>query len=368
MIATSTCRCVHVVKNAQPECAAICRIIATLSRHTEFLGYHTSVICLGESGPLAGEMESSGANVRPVRWTGARRDLALSFGFYSAMRAERPDIVHVHHGGIAVRLLSRAAGAQAVVQQVHSRILENSAKPFSKVSFRYADAVIAVSRAVASRLRANSVEVIHPGIQCSSHPAPLRPRKYLLLGAAGRLVTLKGIDVLIRAVTQLCRSGYSIRLQIAGSGPEEACLRQQVRDLQMNAHIEFTGWISNLSALRQDWDLTVVPSLEEGFGLAALESMALGRAIIASRVGGLPELIADGVTGVLVAPGDADQLASAIARFAVNREALVTMGAAAWEQANAHFSADSMATATAALYGRLLNRDKQKVFGPATDC
>lgn len=350
-------RCVHVIKNAMPESAAICRLVAGLAQGTQPLGYSTSVLCLGEAGPLQSDLEQSGATVRTVRWNGTRRNLVLCPGLYSAMRDEHPDIVHVHHGGLAVRLLSRAAGARAVVQQVHSRVLESSGKIVNNVTFRGADAVIAVSNAVASCVNTKSVEVIYPGIQCTSHPAQLCPKEYLLLGVAGRLVSLKGIHILIQAVAKLVQGGYPVRLQIVGDGPEEASLRQQVQNLGMDAHIEFTGWLPSLTAVRKDWDLAVVPSLEEGFGLSALEAMAMGRSVIASRIGGLSELIEDGVTGSLVEPGDADRLAAAIAGFSINRSGLASMGTAAWERANSCFSAVQMATATAALYGRLLNRD-----------
>lgn len=346
----------HVIKNAQPESAAICRMIATLSLGTQPLGYNTSVVCLGEAGPLQSDLEQTGANVRTVRWNGARRTAVLWHEFYSAMRNERPDIVHVHHGGLAVRLLSRAAGARAVVQQVHSRVLECSGESVSNVKLGGADSVIAVSKAVASQVNAKSVEVIYPGVQCAGHPVPLRPKEYLLLGIAGRLVPLKGIHIMIQALAKLVLAGHPVRLQIAGDGPEGSSLRQQVHALRMDAHIEFIGWLPDLTAIRENWDLAVLPSLEEGFGMSALEAMAIGRAALVSHVGGLPELIDNNVNGMLVAPGDADSLASAIVKVIADRQLLASMGISAWEKARSHFSSTLFASRTAAVYDRLLGR------------
>lgn len=350
-------RCVHVIKNAQAESAAICRIVATLARKLRSHGYRTSVICLGAGGPLVNELEGSGANVRIVRWRGARSDVARSWGFWSALSAERPDIVHVHHGGLAVRLLSRLAGTRAVVQHVHGRTLEDKAAPIDQVNFRGANAVIATSKAVACCLRAGTIEVIYPGIQSLPIPAPLRSKNELVLGVAARLVPLKGIDILIRAAAKARERGLKIRVQIAGIGASESSLRELVRELGMGDCIEFAGWLADLSMLRENWDVAVVPSLEEGFGLSALEAMAIGRAVIASRVGGLPELVIDGVTGLLVAPGDVDALAKAISELVEKRELVASMGVAGWERAQAHFSATQMTETTAALYERLLHRN-----------
>jgi glycosyltransferase involved in cell wall biosynthesis len=349
------CCCVHVIKNAQPESAAICRIVALLSEHVRPLGYRVSVVCLGAGGPLVAELEDAGAKVRIVPWTGVRSDFVLSRTFWWAMRAERPDIVHVHHGSRAVRLLSRLAGARAIVQHVHSRTIENQGVPINGVSFRSADAVIATSRAVASCLRGTSpVDVIYPGIQSPPYPLPVLSKGTLLLGVAGRLVPLKGIHILISAVAKLRKNGLAVCVQITGSGPQECALRKQIRELEMDDQFELIGWSSDLKTIRENWDIAVVPSLEEGFGLAALEAMGGGRAVIASRVGGLPELVIDGITGLLVTPGDVDALADGIAQLANERALLESMGIAGWRRAREQFSALEMAEKTAALYARLL--------------
>jgi glycosyltransferase involved in cell wall biosynthesis len=346
-------RCVHVIKNAQPESAAICRIIAELSESMRPLGYDTSVICLGEGGPLAEELNSSGAGVHVVAWTGARHDLT-AWSFYSALGVQTPDIVHVHHGGRAVRMLSRLAGCQAVVQQVHSRILENKGTSVQTIRFQNADAVIAVSKAVAECVRANSVEVIYAGIRVPDRPLPMRRKEKLILGVAARLIALKGIHVVISAVAQLRAQGFNVALQIAGEGPCQASLLKQIRDLNMHDDIMILGWSPEMSSLRENWDIAVAPSLEEGFGLAALEAMAIGRPVIASRVGGLPELVVHGATGLLTTPGDVNELAAAITQLYFERDLMISMGHAAWERARSQFSSDHMVSKMAALYERLL--------------
>jgi glycosyltransferase involved in cell wall biosynthesis len=106
-----------------------------------------------------------------------------------------------------------------------------------------------------------------------------------------------------------------------------------------------------------------MPSMEEGLPISALEAMASARPVVASRVGGLCELVVDGVTGYLVPPGDTEALARRIAELAGDRERLAQMGMAAWRRAQSEFSACVMAQRTAALYDRLLGR--RPASGPA---
>ncbi len=346
-------QCLHIVKNTHTECAAICHVVAGLSKGLAPLGYRTSVVFLSGEGPLLGQFRAAGVDAYACAWTGTASDLRGAGAFFLLARALRPDIVHVHHGGLSVRLPARLCGG-AVVQHVHSPILENTGERLCATRFRGAHAVIATSRAVASCVRAAKLEVIYPGVVVGSSPEPLQPKDYMLIGAAARLVPLKGLADLISALSRLRTRGINARLQIAGEGPEEQRLRTHAQECGVLQEVEFLGWRSDLSRIRAAWDVAVVPSLEEGFGLSALEAMAIGRAVVASRVGGLAELIEDGVSGLLVAPEHTDALAAALFRLAGQRERLASMGAAAWQRARCYFSAERMAEATHGLYQRVL--------------
>ena len=113
---------------------------------------------------------------------------------------------------------------------------------------------------------------------------------------------LKGIDFLLSAAAVLRREFPGLRVEIAGSGPQHEKLGKMATQVGLGGQVKFLGWIDNLNSVLPRWDVFVMPSLEEGFGIAALEAMAAGLPVVATSVGGLPELIEDGKTGWLVPP------------------------------------------------------------------
>jgi glycosyltransferase involved in cell wall biosynthesis len=154
--------------------------------------------------------------------------------------------------------------------------------------------------------------------------------------------------------------GIEVRAEIAGSGPSESALRDLVGSLGVAERVRFLGWQVDVDRLLASWDLLVIPSLEEGFPLSALEAMAAARPVVASRVGGLSELVVDGVTGRLVPPGDTEALVRCIAEMASDRRRLSLMGDEGWKRVRGHFSAELMARRTVELYDRLLHRGKHR--------
>jgi glycosyltransferase involved in cell wall biosynthesis len=119
-------------------------------------------------------------------------------------------------------------------------------------------------------------------------------------------------------------------------------------------HIRFRGFVTDTAEYFAGVDLLAVPSLHEGLGVAALEAMAAGRAVIATRVGGLAESVLDGVTGFLVPPRDAAALAGAIAKLARSRSLAQTMGKRGRERVGRHFSLESMASQNESYYYELV--------------
>jgi glycogen synthase len=138
------------------------------------------------------------------------------------------------------------------------------------------------------------------------------PRPYLF--AAARFIPKKGLDVLIRAMRQIDAAGLDVDLILAGSGPEEAALRSLAGELGLEQRVRFWGTASRreIAALLNGCALFVLPSLWEAFGIASLEAMVCGKAVVASDCGGIPEVVRDGETGLLVPPGDAVALSQAI--------------------------------------------------------
>jgi len=347
--------CLHIIKNAQPECTGITRLVTSLARHSEPLGYNVKVLFLGD-GPLLETVRHAGIRASAVSWTASRRDLAGAWRVWRWLRKHPAQIVHVHHGGTAVRIICRMAGTRAFVQHVHSRILEPEGGSISQLSFRGADAVVACSQAVADCVRGSHPEVIYSGVETGSEPpSPPDCAGPLTVGILTRLIPLKNVEAVIKAAACLARRDIGIHVEIAGTGPSEPALHELAKSLAVTDRVHFLGWQTDIPSLMKNWDLLAIPSLEEGVPISALEAMAAARPVVASRIGGLGELVVDGVTGMLLAPNDTEALVACLANLAGDRRKLILMGREGWTRAREDFSAELMARRTTELYDRLLN-------------
>jgi glycosyltransferase involved in cell wall biosynthesis len=212
------------------------------------------------------------------------------------------------------------------------------------------DLVIATSRAVADLVAADRVHVVYPGVPMGKASTTRQP---LTIGAAGRLVPIKGYDVLLEAFAGLRAKYPGARLEIAGEGPSRPDLEMQAHSLNIVDAVTFLGWRTDLEALMSRWTVFVQPSREEALGIAVLQAMASGSCVVASEVGGLPEIIESGVTGVLVPPANAHALASALAELLQRPERRRCLGEAAWWQAR-QFSESRFAAGIVGAYRELL--------------
>jgi glycosyltransferase involved in cell wall biosynthesis len=171
----------------------------------------------------------------------------------------------------------------------------------------------------------------------------------------GRLSPEKGFDVLLRAFARVREARPDARLVLAGRGLEEGALTALAGELGVADAVEFRGWVrsDDVPALIDRASVVAVPSREEGFGMTALEAALRARPVVASRTGGLPEVVEDGVTGVLVAPEEDGELAVAIGELIGDRERAARLGLAARERAQRLFSSDRLLDEHAELYRRL---------------
>jgi glycosyltransferase involved in cell wall biosynthesis len=164
----------------------------------------------------------------------------------------------------------------------------------------------------------------------------------------GALERRKGHAVLLAAAERL-PAGSDLRFVFAGAGSEEAALRRRAG--QLGVAVVFAGFQKDIGACLAAADVVAMPSLQEGLGVAALEAMAAGLPVVASRVGGLGEAVVDGETGVLVAPGDPVALARALAELARDPGRRARLGAAGRRRVLARYTMAQMAEATLACYG-----------------
>jgi glycosyltransferase involved in cell wall biosynthesis len=220
---------------------------------------------------------------------------------------------------------------------------------------------IAISRGLARYLEevegfdGESFEIVHYGIEPDGEPPPYRADVPRLL-CVGRLIPIKGHIVLLRAFAQARKDVPDLELEIAGRGPLEPALRALARELDVADAVRFLGHVTPIQTAIENAAVVVVPSMGEGFGMVALEAMERARPVVAASIGGLGEIVQDGVTGVLVPPGEAEPLAAAIVRVASDPMLARTMGEAGRSRALIRFLQAFCTERTELLYEDALSR------------
>lgn len=292
---------------------------------------------------VAGGSAKSKLTAAATGWAVRRQMMAL-------LRAFRPDVLHVHCVSVnaAYAVAAGAALRVPLVVTLHGELTMDATRLFERepwarrvlrATLDAADAVTAVSgqtlaeaerwygRPFGSRGR-----VVYNGIDPAGAAAAVpwpHPRPYFL--AIGRHVPQKGFDVLLRAFATVARdAGWSRDLILAGDGAEHAGLRQLAADLGVGDRVAFPGRVDHATACRlfAGCDGFVLPSRLEPFGIVNLEAMAAGKAVVATRVGGVPEVVVDGATALLVPADDVGALAAAVRRVAADAPLRARLGAA----------------------------------------
>jgi glycosyltransferase involved in cell wall biosynthesis len=352
----------HILGTAEPEGTGMARIVRALAESLDPTRYRIHAWFLEGAGPLVGMLRQGGVEASALEWWRGAHDPAGAWRFWRRLCNLKFAVVHLHFGGRSVCWLARSATRAKIIRHLHGRILEPQGLTPVYFSAQGADAVVAVSQAVASRVVDGQARVIYAGVTVPPSSPPARRDRApteIILGTAGRLVELKGIEYLLSAAAALRSEFPALRLEIAGSGPERDKLEAAVADSGLGDHVTFLGWVRDLTTVLPRWDVFVMPSLEEGFPIAALDAMAAGLPVVATSVGGIPELIEDGKTGWLVPPRHAEALASRLRLLLSNPELRSRMGAAGYARVRDHFSAAQMTESIAQLYDELLDETRK---------
>jgi glycosyltransferase involved in cell wall biosynthesis len=208
--------------------------------------------------------------------------------------------------------------------------------------------------------RPEKTAVIYPGIDVDFYyPRTNRKEKednLITLTTVGRLVPEKGYQVSLNAIKGLVENGYQIRYWIAGWGPAEDALRTMVHELNIQNHVKFMGYQSpeQVRDLLDQSDIYLQPSFFESLCVAAIEASAMGLPVIASRVGGLPEVVEDDISGILVPPDDSTAIAEAISSLAQNSKRRLQMGRNARRRAVEIFSLQREVEEWLTFYSKLI--------------
>jgi glycosyltransferase involved in cell wall biosynthesis len=339
----------HVLGTAEPGGTGISEMVRTLSKQLDPSEFELVACYLGTSGPWTARLNELGVAAFEVPWT-SPTDILGAWRFWRFLRSRRVDVLHIHYGGRSVRWLARAATGAGVIVHLHGRIRSEDDYRLVPQLLADTDAVIATSRAVADVVTAGRLRVVYPGVPA----APGNGRHHSrTIGAAGRLVPIKGYDHLIAALELVHREFPDVRLEIAGDGSSRDELERQVASLGLSNHVHFLGWVDDLPAAMKNWSVFAQPSMEEALGITVLQAMAAGLPVVASAVGGLPELVEEGVTGRLVSRGNARELAAALVGLLEN-QALATRLGEAGLQRSGWFTEQRFAEGVAGVYRETL--------------
>jgi glycosyltransferase involved in cell wall biosynthesis len=282
---------------------------------------------------------------------------------------------HGYKANLLGRVAARRCGVPAVAvargwtgESLRVRVYE----VLDRLHLRWMDRVVSVSEAQAAKVRRCGVkaarrEVIHNAIDVErfADPDPVfrtklerlfRPAPERLVGAAGRLSPEKGFDVLVAAAERVARADGSVGFVLFGDGACRARLEEQIHAAGLRGVFVLNGFRSDLDAFLPFFDLFVLPSYTEGLPNVVLESFAAGVPVVATAVGGTPEVVDDGVSGYLVPPGDADALAVRIREALASEVRLRDMGLHGRQRVVEQFSFDAQARRYRRLFRDLVGR------------
>ncbi|MCS6870512.1 MAG: glycosyltransferase family 4 protein [Anaerolineae bacterium] len=299
-------------------------------------------------------------------------DLRLIGQLTARLRAIRADAVHTHlihadwHGIPA----ARRAGVRYVYTSGHNDDPFRYRLPIRLVQaylWRRVTAGIAISEAVRQFMikvelaPPRKVHTVHYGIAPTPPDLLMRavfraeldiPLDAPVFGSVCRLIEQKGLTFALRAFAQIAPRFPEAHYVIVGDGALRESLRAEAEALGIAARVHFAGWRSDAAARMSAFDVFLMPSLWEGFGLATLEAMAAHLPIIASRVSALPEIVVDGITGFLCAPRDVACFAERMAQLLADRDLAMRLGANGAARLRAEFSVSKMVERTLAVYQR----------------
>ena len=309
------------------------------------------------------------------------------FEVFMAVKKMRPDIVHLNlpypSTCFSAALAAKAAGAHVIVGALHSVVPVSSKFPFvgiikkimAKTVFLILNKIIVMSKASKSSLERDyrdsigKIEVVYNGIKTGSSRGivDIEKKKEALgirkdtkvIGMLSRLVSGKGHKQLIDAASMVLKERKDVIFMIAGDGPLSGSIKTMVEKKKLSEQFLFLGHRDDIYDVIAAMDLAVLPSLHESFPYVILEYMEMSKPVVATSVGGIPEMINSGENGILVSPEDPEALAKSICELLTDRKRADLMGARAREILDEKFTFEKMIQNTKDLYLRSSNDIKK---------
>ncbi len=335
-------------------------------------------------GSMAGEANRVGVDVVPVpnlrRSLSPVADLLACAWLVRYFLKERPAIVatHMAKAGTLGRIAAALTGVPVVVHTFHGHVLDGYFSRLSTFFFlsverilsRFTTQFIAISPEVAADLDRLGIgrgktSIVRLGLELErltgAKSGSLRqdlgvPRSAPLVGIVGRLVPIKALDLFLAAAAQIVKTNPDIHFAIVGDGELWDRLHGDVATLGLNVSVHFAGWRQDLPEVYSDLDVVVCCSRNEGTPVSLIEACAAGRAVVGTQVGGIPDIIAAGVNGLLVPSGDPAALAAAITGLIADPGRRRSMGLAGRQMVMDRYGSERMVSELKQVYARLLER------------
>ncbi len=344
-------------------------------------GFNVETACPSNSA-LFNEVSGMGIKTHPVNIVGPispKDDVICINQLRKIILAGDYDIIHFHgsKAGMVGRIAALSARYKNNVMTVHNFIIYQEVNPAQRVLFKYGEKllstatskIITVSAALKNDLVKNfgipekKIVSIYNGIDIHKYSDTcdgIKTReKYglntdaLIVGTLARMAPQKGLEYFIKAIP-LIQKNTNTKYIIAGDGPLLPLLKSQATELGLSERLSFTGHVENVPEFLSCLDIFVVPSIAEGLSITTIEAMSVGLPVIASRTGGLPELVKHGETGLLVEPRDPAKLAQAVTELLINKNKRQLMGLYAHKKASEMFSLETMIGETCRVYDEII--------------
>ena len=335
-------------------------------------GDDVEVACSAD-GPLAAELREHGVPVHVAmpRLVKRRTSLRYAWALRRLVRRTRPDVVHAHLYASAAAAAIATVGTDVplvVCEQTEAPWRSRRARVMSRWVYRRARVVVAVSEAIRDLLEDGfgvlpaKVALVRNSVTPVPADAAARDgARPPTIGTIARLHPEKGLHHLLEAAPRIAAAVPGARFAVVGDGPLRAELEAAAREHGVADRVEFLGARDDARRLMAGFDLLVLPSISEGTPLTIVEAMLAGLPVVASAVGGIPEQVVDGVTGLLVPPRDPDALAAAATRVLSDPELARRLGEAGRARAEAEFSHATTIRRIDAVYARAVGASRTRV-------
>ncbi|MFO7870637.1 MAG: glycosyltransferase [Kiritimatiellia bacterium] len=366
-------RIIHLVEDLK--IGGLERVVSTLARGLDVRRFDCRVWCVARGGAIADQLEAEGISVEILGITNYHNPVAV-LKLVKRLREAAPAIVHTHgyYAGTVGRVAAFLARVPVVIAHVHSTYWGYGRRHLwvERLLSHVTDRIICCSNAVSDfvvgreGVDGSKVEVVYNGVEQQSAGLPPGDVKRMLgIGEDRRIVITvaslvghKGHRYLLDAAVEVTTRIPEAHFVIVGDGPLRSELERHASNSGIKDRVTFTGVRSDVRDLLEAADVFVLPSCDrEGLGIALIEAMAAGKPVVATRLGGIPEVVEDGFTGLLVPPRDKASLAEGIAAMLTDSDAAAGMGSRGREAYVDRLTAAEMVVKTAKPYRWLLEAE-----------